>query len=585
MKCKYLNMFLVALLAMTSLTSCLSDGDETIALENGNAKELIMRTNWRIKEWKGNPPSGLGWKIDDIFKFENNGTFRKWPSDGKTHNWHWIVDPKGGDTPAGITIDDYEFGWKTWGPGFWVLYYPRTKPDNPIWIINLGDEDDNEEHFGKDEPNTPDEPEVNNPTNIVSSISIKRDGKGVGGFAEYNFSYDKEWRISKLVYTSIGSTKKESTYCYAYSNGGVRITDEKGNSLYEFSLDAEGRIKNAQYFNGVLMSFKDFQTVKRDDYDWSCWLENAGHHLDIEYKSDGKIPNNSNIDINCFIDGYSYVTPEWCIVLAPFGFLGTRMPYLINDVRIPNFDIYFTYRDYAYGESGLVTSLECDAVSSRISQEVSFTDFIGISYFKYPTINEEGGHYTGKYTAVDLGLSVKWANCNLGASFPEQYGDCFAWGETKPKEYYDVDNCKWCDGTFYSYSKYCTSASYGKVDNKTILDAEDDAAHVNWGGSWRMPTKAEMNELHDKCTWTWTTQNNSKGYRVVGPNGNSIFLPAAGQIYLDNRKNAGAYGHYWTSSIDEKISYEACRLTFENGHITVKDEGRYIGNSVRPVCP
>ena len=122
---------------------------------------------------------------------------------------------------------------------------------------------------------------------------------------------------------------------------------------------------------------------------------------------------------------------------------------------------------------------------------------------------------------VDLGLSVKWATCNVGAVSPEDYGDYFAWGETEPKDFYAWSTYKWCNGSYDTLTKYCTDSKYGTVDNKTVLDLEDDAAHVNWGGDWRMPTKAEQDELYNNCTWEWTTQNGVNGYKVTSKiNGN-----------------------------------------------------------------
>ena len=127
---------------------------------------------------------------------------------------------------------------------------------------------------------------------------------------------------------------------------------------------------------------------------------------------------------------------------------------------------------------------------------------------------------------VDLGLSVKWATFNVGATSPEEYGDYFAWGETEPKETYSWATYKWCDGTDANITKYNT------IDGKTILEPTDDAAQVHRGDKWRMPTKAECQELIDSCTWEWTTSNNISGYRVTGPNGNSIFLPAARSLLI-----------------------------------------------------
>ena len=136
---------------------------------------------------------------------------------------------------------------------------------------------------------------------------------------------------------------------------------------------------------------------------------------------------------------------------------------------------------------------------------------------------------------VDLGLSVKWATFNVGATSPEDYGDYFAWGDTEPKENYNWATYKWCEGTDKTMTKYCSDSNYGNngfTDNKMELDLSDDAAHANWGGNWRMPTDAELTELREQCTWTWTTQDGVNGYKVTsktsGYTDKSIFLPAAG---------------------------------------------------------
>ena len=133
--------------------------------------------------------------------------------------------------------------------------------------------------------------------------------------------------------------------------------------------------------------------------------------------------------------------------------------------------------------------------------------------------------------AVDLGLSVYWAECNLGVSKPEEYGDYYAWGETEPKESYSWSTYKFGTSPPGPFSKYNTISIFGSIDNKTVLEPEDDVAHVKLGGKWRMPTDAEWAELMEKCTWTWVTNYNGSGINgrlVKATNGNSIFLPAAG---------------------------------------------------------
>ena len=196
--------------------------------------------------------------------------------------------------------------------------------------------------------------------------------------------------------------------------------------------------------------------------------------------------------------------------------------------------------------------------------------------------------YHNDYGYVDLGLSVKWATCNVGASKPEEYGDYFAWGETKPNDYYDWSTYKWCRGTCDTQTKYCTAYWNGTTDNKTTLDLSDDAARVNWGGSWRMPTDAEMTELREQCTWTWTTQNGVKGYKVTskkfGYTNKSIFLPAAGYYYYNARRYAGSYGYYWSSSLNTGDSYYAYDLYFGSDSVYRYYNNRSCGFSVRPVC-
>ncbi len=192
---------------------------------------------------------------------------------------------------------------------------------------------------------------------------------------------------------------------------------------------------------------------------------------------------------------------------------------------------------------------------------------------------------------VDLGLSVKWATCNVGASSPEDYGKYFAWGETAPKTDYSWSTYKYCRGSYDTMTKYCTSSSFGTVDNKTTLELTDDAAHVNWGGSWRMPTKDEQDELRYNCTWTWTSNYNStgvKGYIVsskVAGNSNSIFLPAAGERKGRGLDAVGEEGNYWSSSVSTSGSFCACSLNFYSDNVYGIGNNRCRSRSVRPVCP
>ena len=213
-----------------------------------------------------------------------------------------------------------------------------------------------------------------------------------------------------------------------------------------------------------------------------------------------------------------------------------------------------------------------------------------------------GGETPSTMEYVDLGLpsGLKWAKCNLGASKPSDYGDHYAWGETAPKAVYDWTTYKWMQAgksdekhiTKYTYADgetggiwYDSSGTF-IGDGKTVLAAADDAATANLGSPWRMPTADEIQELLDNCTWFWTTQDGVKGHQVDGPNGNAIFLPAAG-LRLDSGFHfAGGQGNYWSSSLYPDISKDARSLFLNSsGRHELHYYNRSIGFSVRPVRP
>jgi hypothetical protein len=186
--------------------------------------------------------------------------------------------------------------------------------------------------------------------------------------------------------------------------------------------------------------------------------------------------------------------------------------------------------------------------------------------------------------AVDLGLSVKWASFNVGASSPEEYGDYFAWGETEPKSEYTWETYKLCNGSYNTLTKYNTYSSYGTVDYKTKIELSDDAACANWGGKWRMPTDAEWTELRTNCTWIWTTLNGVNGRLVTSKvNGKSIFLPAAGYRYGSSLTDAGSNGRYRSSTLCTDSPNWAYYVYFDLGKVGRYLFERYCGFSVRPV--
>ncbi len=192
----------------------------------------------------------------------------------------------------------------------------------------------------------------------------------------------------------------------------------------------------------------------------------------------------------------------------------------------------------------------------------SSTAFTNESLSYNLSVNSMGDTING-HEYVNLGLSVKWATCNVGASSPSDYGNYFAWGETLPKSLYE------------------TKDPYENAKLRKGISGNDkyDVARANWGSSWRLPSYEELGELIKKCKWIWTTMNGHRGYKVTGPNGNSIFLPAAGYRYKMSLYSDGERGNYWSY----ECYYNAYSLNFGESSIDRLQCDMGVGRSVRPV--
>lgn len=195
---------------------------------------------------------------------------------------------------------------------------------------------------------------------------------------------------------------------------------------------------------------------------------------------------------------------------------------------------------------------------------------------KVDSVVVETAHVTPEnLQAVDLGLTVKWANINIGASTPEGYGEYYAWGETESKDSYTKET--------YMHRVNDEWQSIGE----NIGGTKYDVAHVKWGGDWRMPSIFECADLVNKCTWTWTSQNGVNGFKVTGPSGNSIFLPAGGYQFAKELSYRGTEGYYWSSTYSGVHVYDACFFIFYDGHKAANTNGasRSYGHTIRAVCP
>lgn len=195
---------------------------------------------------------------------------------------------------------------------------------------------------------------------------------------------------------------------------------------------------------------------------------------------------------------------------------------------------------------------------------------------------QTAGNKINGHEWVDLGLSVNWAACNVGANKPEEYGGLYAWGENNTKSNYSWSNCFDCqDDNGDSWKVY----KYGSK-TKIAPSSGHDTARQNWGGTWRMPTEAECQELVNECEWQWTSKGGHNGYVVTGPNGNSIFLPAAGFRDGSTTIKAGEIGCYWSSKLDvsdSSYSNVSRYLIFWDATKDVSLQFRYFGQSIRPV--
>ena len=277
-------------------------------------------------------------------------------------------------------------------------------------------------------------------------------------------------------------------------------------------------------------------------------------------------------------------------------------------------DAPVTARGFMYGTSAsnLSNSVECGTGTGDFATEAIAVELYNTTYYyKAYATNSVGTAYgevkefvfsaaagsLNGHIYVDLGLpsGLLWATCNVGATNPEDYGDYYAWGETTTKETYNWSTYRYCvyneNGGNYngwnSLTKYCNNSSSGNngfTDNLTTLQASDDAATANWGAGWRMPTQTELNELVNSCTVAWVTYNGVNGRLLTGPNGNSIFLPAAGSRDVSGLDGAGSYGNYWSSSLHTGYPDRAWTLYFTSGSCDVGSRSRCCGHSVRPVC-
>ena len=310
-----------------------------------------------------------------------------------------------------------------------------------------------------------------------------------------------------------------------------------------------------------------------------------------QYKKDGFSNDGKTYDYRFDVSVTATLDEETAKNVADWGYVYRDLNGQEKEISLRQFGTSKTDDRYAYYRNQPKSTCTLFGfVKYADSSEAFYGDPIEFELNHSETFCPDGNHPH----MIDLGLpsGTKWACCNVGATKPEEYGDYFAWGETKGyksgKRDFSWSTYKWCNGASNTQTKYCNDSDYGNngfTDNKTELDLEDDAAYVNWGSNWRMPSKGQQDELRSQCTWIWTQLNGVNGYRVTSKtNGNSIFLPAAGYRYGASLSYAGSGGDCWSRTLSTDSPDGAYGLSFNSGFVDwYYSYGRSFGFSVRPV--
>ncbi|MBQ9362655.1 MAG: hypothetical protein IJT97_04440 [Bacteroidaceae bacterium] len=412
-------------------------------------------------------------------------------------------------------------------------------------------------------------------------------GKGIGKF------------YSRTEDSYFGTSKNQQAFSFTYTVNGANVKIFGSGYLIDASYTLASEYLVSADGESFFLKSHEVSSSDRE------WMESVKYEI---------LPDKERLDFNYFYscDEGSVVNSGSSKNIVVMLCLGVEASAKVYSRKVTSLRATYTISGGSFEGKKPTTEIDINAdkdysvgtiaaisTTSKATVKATFTAYdaknkeyvnIGSATYIVPNDNNGGGtntSSTGKQNGhewVDLGLSVKWATMNIGANSPEDYGGYFAWGETSTKSTYSWSTYKW--GSYSPLAKYCTDSSFGTVDNKTKLELEDDAARANWGGSWRMPTDAEMTELRTKCTWDWTSQNGVNGCKVTGPNGNSIFLPAAGIRDYGRLSNAGSVGNYWSSSLDTDFNCDAYGLHGYSDDFNVIGLGsRCIGHPVRAVCP
>ena len=383
------------------------------------------------------------------------------------------------------------------------------------------------------------------------------------------------------------------------------FTEEEFDALLDRFCDYAESGSSVSFYNanratkGASKESVTYSTSSREQMKaWMRQMEDAGKTVTVTYDS-----NSGTYNGTAYVSASQPQRQEGCYT----GVLVYYEEYLpdqqIMSLQVSADSILIIHNNYSLYEDGY---LELDGITYHVGDTVTLCGELEAQM--YDTIVVALCLNIGEPEPlwVDLGLpsGLLWASHNVGAERPEDYGDYFAWGETRPKSIYLWSSYKYCYGgnpqctyiisnveSNVQFTKYCPLDSYGHdgyTDTLTILQPEDDAATANWGGGARTPTRDEWSELWHNCTVTWSTRYNLQGHReglcFTGPNGNSIFIPAAGIPAIDEIIGTNSSCHYMTSTLYETNPLRCFELLTDSyKHVNLLPNYRYEGRQVRPV--
>jgi hypothetical protein len=425
----------------------------------------------------------------------------------------------------------------------------------------------------------------------------------------YGYSYDYneyEWRFLKGETIELNLPSGLELAYSALASIAQKEVDE-GLSLSEIQL----RDNYQEFIDKYVKQFEKGKTDYRIGLKVRCFVNGDSYERVLDIDADYYVDNNGNTGVGDLLEGAS----GYGILEQPFNIAGainavkkngdktTAAKYYVQG-RISSVKYFFTEEYgtavYNISDTGKKEGVQFTCYNTYFlentpwldgNQQISVGDQVIVYgqltkwYDTYETEDRKAYIYSlngnmkmSSQFAVDLGIGVMWASRNLGASSPEDFGDPYAWGETQTKSYFSWRNYKfWISGDSannFKLSKYVTKSQYGTVDNRVTLLREDDAASVNWGGKWQIPTKGDFENLLKYCTWDSTTQNGQFGYTITGKNGNRIFLPIEEKSLT----------FYWTNCLDQNLPYNAHRVAIgDDNYFSTYCRGREFGAHIRPV--